>query len=128
MARPRADIDWKKVDKYLQAHCDGAGIAGLLGIDPETLYRACQRDHKIGFSEYAAQKKGEGKELLKAKQFETAMSGNVSMQIWLGKQYLGQRDKSDVEQSGTSTQINVIVDSVETADELKKLIDGSENN
>lgn len=128
MARPEADIDWKKVDAYLQAHCNGTGIAGLLGISAETLYRACKRDHKIGFDEYSQQKKAEGKELLKAKQFETAMSGNVSMQIWLGKQYLGQRDKSDVEQSGTSTQINVIVDSVETADELKKLIDGSENN
>ena len=97
MARPKADIDWHKVDKYLQAHCDGVGIAGLLGIDPETLYRACQRDHKIGFSEYSAQKKSEGKELLKAKQFETAMSGNVSMQIWLGKQYLGQRDKTETD-------------------------------
>jgi IS30 family transposase len=125
MARPRADIDWKKVDKYLQAHCDGAGIAGLLGIDPETLYRACQRDHKIGFSEYAAQKKGEGKELLRAKQFETAMSGNVSMQIWLGKQYLNQRDRAEMEQSGTTTNLNITVDSSDTAVELKKLIGGA---
>lgn len=125
MARPAADIDWKKVDKYLQAHCDGVGIAGLLGIHPNTLYLACEKEHKISFSEYSAQKKSEGKELLKAKQFETAMSGNVSMQIWLGKQYLSQRDKTDVEQSGTTTQINVIVDSPETADELKKLIDGA---
>lgn len=125
MARPKVNIDWKKVDRYLQAHCDGAGIAGLLGIDPETLYRACQRDHKIGFSEYAAQKKGEGKELLKARQFETAMSGNVSMQIWLGKQYLGQRDKSDVDQTGAPSSLNITVDSSETVIELKRLINGS---
>lgn len=112
MARPEADIDWKRVDAYLQAHCDGVGIAGLLGISPDTLYRACQRDHKIGFAEYAAQKKGEGKELLKAKQFETAMSGNVSMQIWLGKQILNQKDKAENDHniiSATITGINYIV-------------------
>lgn len=125
MARPEADIDWKKVDAYLQAHCNGTGIAGLLGISPETLYRACKRDHKIGFDEYSQQKKAEGKELLKAKQFETAMSGNVSMQIWLGKQYLNQRDRAEMEQSGTTTNLNITVDSSDTAVELKKLIGGA---
>ena len=79
----------------------------------------------MDFTAFSAEKKSEGVELLKAKQYQTAMDGNVTMQIWLGKQYLGQRDKTDVEQSGTTTQINVIVDSPETADELKKLIDGA---
>lgn len=93
--RPKVIIDWKKVDKYLQAHCEGTGIAGILGISAMTLYRSCERDHKVNFEVYAAQKKGEGKQLLRMKQFETAMSGNVSMQIWLGKQYLDQKDKSE---------------------------------
>lgn len=92
--RKRAVIDWNKVDKYLQAQCDGTGIAGLLGIHPETLYDACKRDKKTDFSVYAAQKKGEGKEILRAKQFEVAMSGDKAMLIWLGKQYLGQNDKT----------------------------------
>lgn len=125
MARPRADIDWKKVNRYLQAQCDGVGIAGLLGIHPDTLYKACERDHKIGFTAYSEQKRAEGKELLRAKQFETAMSGNVSMQIWLGKQHLGQRDKSDVDQTGAPSSLNITVDSSETVIELKRLINGS---
>jgi len=97
MARPKAIIDWSKVDKYLQAQCTGTGIAGLLGIHPNTLYQACEALYKCNFSEYSEQKKGEGKELLRAKQFQTAMEGNVSMQIWLGKQYLEQRDKTEIE-------------------------------
>lgn len=112
MGRPKVDIDWRKVDRYLQAQCDGAGIAGLLGIHPDTLYKACERDNKVGFTAYSAQKRSEGKELLKAKQFETAMSGNVSMQIWLGKQYLGQRDKSETDHNITDnsvTGINYII-------------------
>jgi len=32
---------------------------------------------------------------LRHAQFKQAMAGNVTMQIWLGKQYLGQKDKSE---------------------------------
>lgn len=37
-----------------------------------------------------------GKASLRRMQFKTAESGNATMQIWLGKQYLGQKDKQDV--------------------------------
>ena len=109
MARPKTVIDWSKVDKYLQAQCDGVGIAGLLGISPDTLYRACQEVHKMGFAEYSAQKKAEGVELLKAKQYQLAMEGNVTMGIWLGKQYAGQRDKQDVDQTVHLPDINKVI-------------------
>ena len=49
------------------------------------------------FSSFSEQKKSEGVELLRAKQFEMVMNGNVTMAIWLGKQYLGQRDKSEID-------------------------------
>jgi hypothetical protein len=97
MGRPKAIIDWNKVDKYLQAQCDGVGIAGLLGVDVETFYRRCKEDNKIGFSEYSSLKKAEGVELLRAKQFEMMMKGNTAMAIWLGKQYAGQKDKQEVD-------------------------------
>ena len=93
--RPKAKIDWNEVDNYLKAQCNGTGIAGILGIAPLTLYRACKDTHNVNFDTYSAQKKGEGKELLKAKMFSTAMTGNVSMQIWLSKQYLGMKDSID---------------------------------
>ena len=94
--RSKADIDWNKVDKYLQAQCDGVGIALLLGIHPNTLYRRCEEKYKMSFSEYSAQKKTEGKELLRARQFKTAMDGDRTMQIWLGKQYLNQTDRRNI--------------------------------
>ena len=100
MARPKANIDWGMVDEYLRAHCEGTGIAGILGISADTLYRACQEVHNIGFAEYSAQKKGEGKELLRAKMFSQAMGGDKTMQIWLSKQYLGMSDKQEVEHKG----------------------------
>lgn len=111
MARPKANIDWNKVDQYLRAQCDGVGIAGIFGISPDTLYRACQEEFKIGFAEYSAQKKSEGKELLRAKQFSLAMEGDKTMCVWLGKQYLNQRDKQDIDQNTkvTTTPFTVTV-------------------
>lgn len=93
MPRPKLNIDWNEVDKYLQAQCDGATIARMLGIDPETFYKRCKADNKIGFSKYSQQKKAQGKELLRAKQYAVAMSGDKTMLVWLGKQYLGQKDQ-----------------------------------
>jgi len=47
-------------------------------------------------------KKGmdEGKTSLRRLQWQTARGGNPTMQIWLGKQYLGQRDKQEDENNG----------------------------
>jgi hypothetical protein len=103
--RPRSDIDWDKVDKFLQAQCDGVSIAGILGIAPLTLYRACQREYNVNFDTYSATKKAEGKELLRANQFKLAMDGNTAMNIWLGKQLLNQRDQ--IEQRITVPQVHV---------------------
>jgi len=101
MSCPPKKIDWKVVDQYLRAQCEGTGIAGILGIHPETLYRRCEAENGVGFSEYSSQKKGEGKELLRAKQFNTAMSGDKTLLIWLGKQYLDQREKQHDEFENT---------------------------
>lgn len=91
------NIDWETVDKLLQAQCGGEGIASKLGIHYQTLQRACKEIKKMNFVEYSMLKRGEGVELLRAKQFQTAMNGNVTMQIWLGKQYLGQRDRTEAD-------------------------------
>lgn len=95
MGRKKIIIDWKKVDKLLQAQCLGSGIATLLGLHPETLYSRCLTDHGISFTDYASEKKGAGKELLRMKQYEKAMGGDKTMLVWLGKQYLDQREKTD---------------------------------
>ena len=122
MARPKAIIDWKKVDFYLRAHCDGVGIAGILGVCPDTLYLACQEEHKMGFSEYSAQKKSEGKEMLRGKQFQLAVEGDKTMLIWLGKQYLDQRDKTENHNENNDVS-KIVVETPEQAEKLKKIID-----
>ncbi len=94
--RPKANIDWDRVDKLLQAQCSGVGIASLLGIDYDTLSRRCKEVHKTNFEDYMRRKKSEGLELIRAKQFELAMRGDRTMLIWLGKQYLGQKENQEL--------------------------------
>jgi predicted alpha/beta superfamily hydrolase len=98
IGRPKADIDWNIVDEYLIAGCSGADIAGLIGIADHTLYDRCLSDNGIMFSDYSQQKKAKGNSLLHKAQFDAAVTDkDKSMMIWLGKQRLGQKDKSEVD-------------------------------
>jgi len=96
MARPAAKIDWGFVDEYLEAGCEGVEIAGLLGVHPDTLYRACELENKVGFSAYRASKKAKGDSILRKVQYDIAKEGDKAMLIWLGKNRLGQAEKQEV--------------------------------
>ena len=93
-------IDWDTVGKLLEADCKTVDIARQLGISEDTLTRRCKHDLNVPFAVFSQQKKMLGDNLLRAKQYQTAMSGNVTMQIWLGKQRLGQTDKMEHQGQG----------------------------
>lgn len=76
----------------------GPGAAAVLGIHYTTLYRRVEEEKGMFFTEYAAEKKAKGDELLRNKQFDKAMTGDNVMLVWLGKNRLGQRDKTPEEQ------------------------------
>lgn len=96
----------------LEAGASAVGIAATIGCDEDTLRKRCPGDNNCTFSEFSQQKKAKGDELLRVKQFQTAMQGNVTMQIWLGKQRLNQADKSENknENSGEQTLVVEIVE------------------
>jgi IS30 family transposase len=115
--RPKAIIDWKKVDGYLRAGCPGTAIAGILGIHKETLYDACQRDHKTDFSDYSQQKKAEGVSLVRATLYQKALQekDNTCL-IFLAKTDGGMSETQTVNQHNTG-QLSVEVKI--TADDLR---------
>lgn len=128
MGRKRIEIDWERVDEYLKAQCDGAAIARMLNIHPDTLYSRCEADHKTVFSAYAQQKKEQGKEILRRKQFDTAMAGNVTMLIWLGKQYLEQSDKQQLTGKNGVDLIPRRVELIDSRSEVKNDAGESEDS
>ncbi len=102
--RKKFVIDWDKVDNSLRAGSNGVQVAAMLGVHPETLYDRCQEDKKTNFSEYLQQKRQEGNDVLFGLQYKLAKEGDRGMLIWLGKNYLGQREpKSQVEHTGGLT-------------------------
>jgi hypothetical protein len=130
IGRPQAEIDWKKVDQFLQAQCDGTSIAGILGIHPQTLYNKVVEKYAeqysiSNFTEYQKIKRAEGRELLRAKQFDTMMSGNVTMQIWLGKQLLGQKDQ--VETTLFVPQVKLLPPNAEDQKSIAESLEQLEN-
>ncbi len=102
--RPEAPIDWKQVENLLMAGCLGTEVAASIGISEDTLYRRVVKELKYeSFTSYAVNFRQKGDSLLKAKQFESAIKDkNIPMQIWLGKQRLGQKDKTDLEVNSVS--------------------------
>lgn len=76
-------------------------IENVLNIDHKTLYRLCKEHYKdekgkpMDFSQVYKKFSSTGKMSLRRQQFKAAEAGNVSMLIWLGKQYLGQTEKQE---------------------------------
>ena len=77
----------KQVEKLASYGLTNKEIAEALGYDDTTLKRK--------FENFLTKGKANLKQRLKRKQIDVALGGNVSMLIWLGKQYLGQADKLD---------------------------------
>jgi len=91
--RPQLDFNWATFDAILQYGATQGDAAEILGVSEDTITRAIKREHKLKFSEYRHTKMGRVRIKLLQKQYDVAMSGNVTMLIWLGKQHLGQSDK-----------------------------------
>ena len=100
--RPLIEIDYTKLEKLCAIHCTGEECASILGVDYDTLNRHLKNDGHGGFTEYFKKHSAAGKMSLRRKQYEKAVTeGNVPMLIWLGKQMLGQKDRSEVDNTST---------------------------
>lgn len=88
--RPRIKIDYAACEKLARIMCTQSEIAEVLGVSLSTLEHDKEflRIHKKGIEA--------GKASLRRMQWKSAEDGNVTSQIWLGKQYLGQRDKQEL--------------------------------
>jgi hypothetical protein len=106
--KPLAVIDWDQVDAMSAIMCTGEEQAAILGVDYDTLNGACKREKSKGISDYMKEKGAEGKMSLRRKQYTTAIDGNPTMLIWLGKNWLGQTDQPDNQVQAAAPIINII--------------------
>lgn len=92
--RPRTEIDYKTLTGLCRIQCTGEECASVLGIDYDTLNRRLKQDGHGGFTDYLKRHSMAGKASLRRMQFRSAEGGSIPMQIWLGKQYLGQSEQN----------------------------------
>lgn len=95
MARPRKEIDQKQFENLCGLQCTLDEICGWFDVTDKTLDGWCKRTYHASFSEVFKQKRGAGKISLRRSQWRLAEK-NATMAIFLGKQFLGQRDSVDV--------------------------------
>lgn len=97
--RPKKELteeEWTKAEQMAHIQCTGEEIAAILDINYDTLLERIKERGWGGFSDWYKKYSAGGKMSLRRRQFRTSET-NPTMQIWLGKQYLGQRDSMDVD-------------------------------
>ena len=94
VARPKKEINARQFESLCGLQCTKEEICLVLDVTDKTLESWCKRTYGgKGFSEVFRQKRGIGRVSLRRSQFELAQKGNVTMLIWLGRQYLGQSEE-----------------------------------
>ena len=107
--RPKKEVDWDQFDKLCAMQCPIREIASWFEMTTDTLEARIRETFDCSFSDIFEEKRGKGKISVRRKQYEVAMSGNVTLLIWLGKQWLGQTDKQEIEQTN-DVKISIDID------------------
>lgn len=104
--RPKKEIDYDVVEKLASIQCTQEEIANFLNLSVRTL----QRDEEF----CRLYKKGQdnGKMSLRRYQFKLAEK-NTSMAIFLGKQYLGQKDIIETDNSKEIAKVEELLNKLE---------------
>lgn len=89
--RPQIYIDETEFEKLCQLQCTKEEIAGWYHCSEDTIDRWCNKTYGASFAVVFSQKRAGGKISLRRAQFELAKK-NAAMAIFLGKNYLGQKD------------------------------------
>ena len=127
MARPRKEIDQKDFESLCALQCTKEEICGFFDVSDKTLENWCKRTYSEGFSEVFKKKRGKGKISLRRAQFRLAKK-SASMAIWLGKQWLGQKDTVEIERPDEVVISNNLVEVIKiSAQNLKNREEQQEN-
>jgi len=108
MARPEKEIDWSLFEKLCELQCTQPEIASYLGISDDTLRSRAKKQYELeDYSDVYKKFSESGKCSLRRNQFVLSKK-NAAMAIWLGKQWLGQKDQSKEAEQMLTTFTNLL--------------------
>ena len=92
-------IDKKQFENLCGLQCTLLEICDFFDVEDDTLNSWCKKTYGTTFSEVFKLKRGKGQISLRRMQWKLAEK-NPTMAIFLGKQYLGQKDKIEYTDDG----------------------------
>lgn len=95
-------IDKKQFENLCGLQCTLLEICDFFDVEDDTLNSWCKKTYGTTFSEVFKLKRGKGQISLRRMQWKLAEK-NTTMAIFLGKQYLGQKDKIEYTDDGMKT-------------------------
>lgn len=112
--RPRKEINQETFEELCRIQCSLTEIAGVLRICEDTVETWCKRTYKEKFSDVYKRFSADGKMSLRRAQFRLAEK-NAGMAIFLGKNYLGQRDMVEYEDHESLARLDAILQGMKDA-------------
>ena len=95
VARPKSVLNWRECAYLCSIGCTQIEIAGFFQIHPNTLNLRIKEEFGVTFAEYYEKNSQGIKVSLRRAQIMKALEGDSQMLKFLGKNYLGQKDKVD---------------------------------
>ena len=99
MGRKAINIDKEQFEDLLELQCTKEDISGFFHCSDDTIERWCRKTYGDTFGHISEDYRSIGRVSLRRSQFAMAKT-NPQMAIHLGKQYLGQTDKTETKVTG----------------------------
>lgn len=111
MARPTKEIDAEQFEKLCVLQCTLGEIAAWFKCSEDTIERWSKKTYGMSFADAYKVYSADGKISLRRFQFKQAEK-SYAMAIWLGKQWLGQRDVIEAQIPQAESAIEQIAKSI----------------
>ena len=96
VGRPKTELDLHELEKLSSLNCTMPEIAHFFDIPLRTLEDKYTNDEKVRTT--IDRGRADGKISLRRQQIQIMNDGNPTMAIWLGKQLLGQTERTEISQ------------------------------
>lgn len=117
---------WAEFKKLCGLQCSKRAVASWFGVSEMGIDRLLKREGTC-WEDFYEEHRQSGLTALRNKQYEVAMNGNSTMLIWLGKQWLQQRDYVSDVGGKEDSQLDALQRSIaESKKALKKNKSGSD--
>jgi hypothetical protein len=111
VGRPIKEIDKKQFESLCAIQCTIEEICAVLDVDDKTLTKWCKKTYNKNFSEVFTIKRQNGKASLRRMQWRLAEK-NPSMAIFLGKNFLNQRDNIEVNNEAELSKLDLLLNEI----------------